>query len=329
MTTAEIAKTVAALRAVHLRTERDGHMEAHLMRLLQLGDDGAVLPVPVRFTGQMETRGVALIEEAGGGKTTTVRKVLQDIEPLRLNPETGAPRYVYAKVSSPATQKSLGIGILGELGIDHVAERARVWEIWDLVRRRLKDMGIVVLWIDEAHDLFKGGSPREIEDMLKMLKGLMQGDEAVIVVLSGTERLSRMTAYDPQVSRRFSKIVPGDLEIGVHNAEMEELIQFYCERADLEFRGSNDLASRLIYGSRKRFGRAIEATINAIERALVDGDKTLTPKHFAEAWGMQEGCPWDRNVFVAEDWETIELDAPETEFDAERPVRTRKRGKRG
>ena len=46
------------------------------------------------------------------------------------------------------------------------------------------------------------GSTREIEDMLKTLKSLMQGEGAVIVVLTGSETLWQIASYDDQVKRR-------------------------------------------------------------------------------------------------------------------------------
>jgi hypothetical protein len=62
----------------------------------------------------------------------------------------------------------------------------------------------------------------------------------------------------------------------------------------------------------------------AIERALRDGDDTLTVAHFAEAWGMQEGCDWEANVFAAPDWAAIALDRGAAVLDAARTARLRK-----
>lgn len=325
----DTAHTVAALRKIHVETERDHEIRSQLQRLLQVDASGNPTSAPVRFTAQRETRGIALIEPAGGGKTTAIAEVLRSIEPLERNTETGAPRVIQVSVESPATQKSLGIAILRELGIPHVSERVKVWELFNMVRQRLLATGTTVLWIDEAHDLFLSKSGREVEDMLKTIKSLMQGEAAVIVILSGTERLGEITSIDQQVNRRFSKFMPKDLVIGGDNAELEDLVCDYCRRAGLAFTPEGNLISRLIHGSRGRFGRAIETTINAIEQALVDGDPALERQHFAEAWGMQEGCAWDRNVFVADDWRSIELDVQAEQFEAERTQRQRRQLRRG
>lgn len=302
------AGILSRLRRIHIENERRRDFEEQLLMLLEKAPDGTPLPIPVRFAAELETRGIALIEAAGGGKTTAIRTVLTGSDVLAHNPLTGAPRFVHVSVESPATQKSLGIAILRETGIDHVAPRGTVWEIWRLVRHRLADMGVVVLWIDEAHDLFDQRSPRELDDMLKMLKSLMQGEAAVIVVLSGTDLLSGIVRSDPQVDRRFRKIHPRALAIGADTADVADLVQLYCDEAGLRCAFRNNLASRLIHASRGRFGRVIETTIDAIGRALQEGADTLTAEHFAEAWGANEGCSWARNVFVAENWAEIDLD---------------------
>lgn len=59
-----------------------------------------------------------------------IAEVLRSIVALKVNPATGAPRAAQASVESPATQKSPGIAILRELGIPHVSDRIKVWELF-------------------------------------------------------------------------------------------------------------------------------------------------------------------------------------------------------
>jgi hypothetical protein len=318
----EITVKLAELRSLHVPTDRDREFRKQLDRLLQVDVDGRQLPAPVRFAADLETRGITMIDGPGSGKTTTINRCLSRC--AALNPPGEAPRYLPSRVPSPATLKSLGLEILKGTGFSGVSDRARVWQIWDAVRHRLSERGILVLWIDEAQDLFLSRSAREIEDMLKTLKRLMQGETGVIVILSGTERLSEITSFDPQVDRRFTKVVPRPLIVGVDEARVGQLVADYAAKAGLGLEWSRELSSRLIHASRGRFGRAVETVINAIERALTDGDGTLTGIHFAEAWGMQEGCPWEENVFIAPDWAARILDAAAEEFEAARTRRQRK-----
>ena len=323
---ATLAARIAELRALHMETERDRDLACQLGRLLRIDAEGRWTPEPVRFAEGMETRGIIMIEPPGRGKTTAIRRLLAGC--AALNPEGGPARHLHMQVPSPATLKSLGLEILRATGLEGVSPRSTAWEIWGVARHRLGLFGIAVLWIDEAHDMFRSDAIREIDDMLRMLKSLMQGENAVVVILSGTERLVEMTGCDPQVSRRFSRGVPKDLVIGASDRAVSDLVARYAGRAGLRLDWSDDLSGRLIHGSRGRFGRAVETVVNAIERAFADGDDTLGVIHFAEAWGMHEGRAWDGNVFLARDWATRALDGAAEEFEAGRDTRRRKRAGR-
>jgi len=91
--------------------------------------------------------------------------------------------------------------------------------------------------------------------------------------------------------------------------DLTSIIEGYCNQAGLQFQGTEDLLPRLIHASRGRFGRCIEYTVHAIEVALSRSHQALTRDHFAEAWGMQEGCSPGNNVFLAPKWAQIDLRA--------------------
>lgn len=309
------------IRSHYVETERDEEFLHQLNRLLKRDSEGTYVPEPVRFTGNSETRGVAFIEPSGGGKTSTISRALSKHPALSAKPGETWARYLRIQVPSPATLKSLGREVLVATGLPEVSSKSTAWEIWSLVRHRLALLNIVVLWFDEAHDMFLSGSAREIDDMLKMLKTLMQSEAAVILVLSGTERLAEITSYDPQVNRRFTKVVPKPLCQGVDSSNLFTLIKYFCDEVGLKFRGADDLTGRLIHASRRRFGRAVETMIDAIECAIEEKSPELCIDHFAQAWGMQEGCEWSNNVFVASDWAAIELDAEAKAFESARTAR--------
>ena len=323
----EIAAIMKSLRKTHVETERDHKFEKLLRKKFERDENGVVTHHPVRVTGGTETGGIAFIEGSGGGKTTAILDVLQNFAPLAENPETGLPRHLTVKVEAPATLRSLGVQTLKKLGVDKVSDRARVFEIWDMVRFRLKKAGISLLWIDEAHDMFKSTSGAETENMFKMLKGLMQGDHPVVLVLSGTERLSEITGLDPQVNRRFSKVRPAPLAFGVDNQRIKALIEGYAQKAGLQASLNEDLINRLIHGSRYRFGRSVVTIIEAIECALEDGATTLSGEHFEDAWATREGCSIDQNVFSAVDWMAIELEDEGEEIAAMPPPKKKRNRK--
>lgn len=326
MTTAfTTANCIQTLRAMHVPNERDALLEKQLTRLFAVDKEGNTTPVPTRYAGGKETRGIALVEAAGGGKTTSIRKVLADAPFLQENPETGQPRYLEIQVPNPATLKSVGLAILEATGMSGVSERTTVWKIWSVVRHRLGLLGIMVLWLDEAQDLVMAQSANDTENTLRMIKSLMQGEHAVIPILSGTQRLAEMTSFDLQVSRRFTKIVPTDLEHGVDDENLLGLIEAYCEEADLRTALPDDLCARLIRASRHRFGRAIETILNALECALFDASPNLSMEHFVEAWAMQEGCAPSANIFEVNDWLSVPLDR---DADAYEEARTKRQSKK-
>ena len=84
---------------------------------------GNITSVPTRCAARKKTRGIVLVEAAGGGKTTSIRKVLADAPCLKENPETGQPRYLEIQVPSPATLKSVGLEILQATGMTGLSER--------------------------------------------------------------------------------------------------------------------------------------------------------------------------------------------------------------
>lgn len=327
-TQAEAARILQSLRAKHLVTERDHLFSAELSRLFEYDEEGRLTHRPVLFTRGTETHGITFIEGSGGGKTTAILEVLRNFEPLKCNPETGAPRWLHVSVESPATLRSLGISILSKLGVDHISERAKVYEIWAWVRHGMMRRGICLLWIDEAHDIFQSNLVKETDHMFKMIKTLMQGDHPVVLVLSGTQRLSQLTSLDPQVNRRFAKIRPGPLRFAEDRDSIEGLVAKYAEYADLESVLEGEDVARLIYASRYRFGRCVELINRAIEIALSDGSNVLGLDAFEIAYGQSEGCDIAENVFAAPDWQAIELPDDEDAIIARRAADVRNPNKK-
>lgn len=295
---------IASLRGKYIKTPRDGIFQKHLDRLLQRDAAGQLIPKPVTFTSTGDTHGIALVEGSGGGKTSLVHHVLKNHPALQSEDPNRMP-WIGVRVPSPATLKSLGLEILRVSGYSDVSTSRREWDIWRMVRDRLKLLGTVVLWIDEAHDLFSAG--KGIENILKMLKSMMQGEGAVILVLTGVETLWQMASYDDQVRRRYSKVTLPAVSVTTHEHMLREFMAGYCNLAALTPPRETDLIERLIYASRGRFGRCVENIIGAMEVAVLHGKTEVTAQHFAENWAMQEGVVPGKNVFLSPRWAEIDL----------------------
>jgi len=304
----DITHITECLRGIYIETRTGKALHDNLSRLFKVGSDGRLTNEPVRFTAGTETHGMILIDGPGSGKTTAMLHAVGRCEAFAENPQTGVPRHIHIKVASPATLRSLACQFLEALGLDKIGDRAKLHELWALVRHRLQLLEITLVVIDEAHDMFRATAPSESDAMFRMLKSLMQGEHPVVLMLGGTERLRDVTRQDAQVNRRFRKIMPPPLDIAANSPKLRELAVVFAGKANLSVALRDDLSARLIHGARYRFGRCIDIIIAAIEEALRAGDDRLTGAHFEMAWGMMEGCPVTANVFAVDDFMAITLE---------------------
>ncbi|RDC69002.1 AAA family ATPase [Rhodovulum sp. 12E13] len=328
-----VSAIIADLRSRYVFSERDDAMRRHLHRRLAHDDAGAPLAQPA-LQRSGESGGIMVTGPSGAGKNWLIGKAIERTPALGvgtaaelLDRTTDGPlTCLFVRVPSPATLKSLGLTIIKACGLPVARLPAERWAIWDLARIRLKTRGVVVLWIDEVHNLFRTGADRDVREILDAFKSLMQGgDEAVVLILSGTRLLFDMTKIDPETSRRLTKLHMPVLCDAVHGDELRGLIEAYCAKAGLEPPDRGDLVGRLIHGARGAFGRCLDMTINAIEEALTEGHRQLDIQHFADAFAMHEGCDPEGNVFLAPSYADIELDLdPDRDPDPE-PSGTRKR----
>lgn len=309
MAQADIAKGVLErVRSFHIGSARDAEAAMHTTRLLATDEQGHLTPVAKRFTRTGETRGVMLIGGPGSGKSHLLERTLSKLTVLQEG-EYGRPRYLGCSVPSPATLKSMALALLEESGYPDANPRREAWSLWQDLRHRLQFLGISVLWIDEAQDLFC--ADRKL--ILRALKSLMQGDDAVIVVLSGTEDLAKVIRTDPQVQRRFTAMVLPDLVEQVDGDNFRNVITQYCQRVGLAVPIEVDLIGRIFHGARYRFGRALELLLQAMEIAIGRDDKDLNIGHFAAAYAMNEACTAAENVFYAKHYWLLKPDEVEEE----------------
>lgn len=309
---------MTAVRKMHIGLDSDGETAMHVKRLLEKGEDGNVLPKARRFTNNDETRGMMLIGAPGSGKSHLMHRTLAKIPELAAG-EDGVPRFISVSVPSPATLKSVTLALLKKTGYHHGGRRQEVWALWEALLHRLNTLGICLVWIDEAQDLFCA----DRKMILRALKSLMSGDEGVAVVVSGTEDLDVVIRSDQQVKRRFTSKVLPELVQAVDGEMFQEIMADYCPRVGLGAPIEADLVGRVFHGARYRFGRAMELLLDAMEFAIERDAEHLTIDHFASAYAMNEACTASENVFYADSYQLLDPDGEAM------PVLRRKRQKRG
>ncbi|WP_323771687.1 hypothetical protein [Antarctobacter sp.] len=106
---------VDRLRDKYLATPRDAQFRSYLDRLLQRDNQGNLIPKPRLFNKAGDTRRVAVVEPAGGGKTSLVLHGLKTHPALQPRDAAHQP-WVGVRVPSPPTAKSLAIEILKASG---------------------------------------------------------------------------------------------------------------------------------------------------------------------------------------------------------------------
>jgi hypothetical protein len=317
---ANVKKILDELRGLHVNTPRDAAFASHFNRLLKYDAEGRQVPSALRFTGTAETRGVMVIDEPGGGKSTLVEHGLVGCAALQAVPGQ-QKHYLKVAVPSPATLKSVTRALLKDSGYPGVSKSREVWSMMEILRERILLLGIAVIWIDEAQDLFC--ADRKL--ILRALKSLMQGDAAVTIILSGTPALAEVVRSDPQVQRRFTTLILPRVDPQADREAISGLIETYCKRAGLEPPADRDLVDRLAHAARHLFGRTVENVVSAIECALMAGADALDIDHFAQVYAMSEGDVTERNVFLVEDWWNIR---PGLSKDEEEVMPLRRRAKR-
>ncbi|APX12422.1 TniB family NTP-binding protein [Tateyamaria omphalii] len=295
-----------AVRKLHIGLDWDAEAALHVKRLLARDGEGNLLPTARFFTKTGETRGMMLVGDPGSGKSHLMDRTLTKIPELA-PADDGVPRVIACPVPSPATFKSMTLALLERSGYPDANPRQEAWSLWQLFRHRLSKLGVAVLWIDEAQDLFCA----DRKAILRALKSLMQGDDAVAVILSGTEDLAQVIRTDPQVKRRFTAMVLPELTEAAHGDMFRTVMADYCARVDLEPPVEADLVARVFHGARYRFGRAVELLLVAMEFAIARNAEHLTIDDFASAYAMNEACLASQNVFYADNYLLLKPDADE------------------
>lgn len=306
-----LAEKVLKMRRAFARTESYSELRTKLEFALTYRRVALAAGVPMSPSAGNKATSFAVIGNSGSGKSTLIDRVLRTTPGLTLA-EHGQPTcdVISLIVPSPATLKSLGRAILTSLGYPLQRERTSD-AIWELVRAHLRERRVLFLHLDEAQDIARHQTPKEMQAVINTLKTLMEHrDWQVGLILSGMPSLRDMLNFDRQLSRRVAPIELRRLTPEEDSEEVVDLLSFYADIAGLQApaaEAAQHIARRLIHAADREFGLAADMIVDGLTEALSSGASELNLSHFAAAFAARSGCIPAFNPFIADDYERLDV----------------------
>ena len=261
----------------HWRFGREDRFEDLLTDIFKVDDDGIITSEPVRDQLVNETSGIMLLAGSGNGKSALLRRTLEKVPTLELvTAEKPDGNTLQITVPPAASVKSLAERIAAKLGYEKMDPKTKVDEAWSIARHRMKKFGIKLLVIDEAHHLLRPGAGRDIPGTVQTLKHLLQGDDAVAVILSGVPKLRESVLQDPETDGRYFKFELNLIQAGSNDAERLSLcIAKSAEELGLYLDPSDNFVERVIFAEHGKVGRSIRLAKETMRHALIKGHKAV------------------------------------------------------
>jgi Cdc6-like AAA superfamily ATPase len=298
----DASASVKWLRERYMKTVRDPIFNDALEEILETDHDGRLTARPQRIGLIKETRGILVVGHTGDGKTALIRRNLTRHPSIGLTEGIKPGKALYLRVPPEATLKGVATKILTETGYGSVREKINTSVVWDMAIHRLAQLGITILWIDEAHHMFR--LSKEVDAVLRRMKSLMQGETSLALIVSGIRFLDDKIQTDAETSERFSRVRLGPIRSDQERRDLHKFIDLCCSFVDLAPVTDPDLVARLEFATRGSIGRSIEFCHSAIHRALRRGDRKLTLEDFRRGFDLKRGFS-DDGPFDPEDWPVL------------------------
>ena len=173
----------------------------------------------------------------------------------------------------------------------------------------LVENGVLILHLDETHNLTDHAHVDEIDKIRKTLKSLMVSPTwPVGLIVSGLPSLVPAMCEIEEVRRRGRFIKVPLLNMPEDSHIIGRLLDDLASVADIEIPDGlqDEIAPRLGHACLNRFGIAAEFVHEAIEACLQADQRRLTIDHFVEAYAGRTGCGDRMNIFLAPDWADID-----------------------
>jgi hypothetical protein len=303
----DLADTSACLkwlRERYMKNARDTALDDRLKEILETDRDGNLTAVPQRNGLIQEVRGLLTFGDSRDGKTALLARNLIRQPLIGLSYGTEPGRALYIKTPPDASLKGVAMHILKKTGYPEVNPRIRTHEAWDAVVHRLHMRGFTILWLDEAHHMFERSS--EVKAVLRRLKNIMQGEQAILLILSGIPSLDTIVRRDPETSERLIRLRLGGLKGPDERADLLRFLKTCGLMIKVSLPEDPHLIERLDFANGGSLGLIVENTYSAMGRAMRRGDRAVTLEDFAKYAEQKKGYADQEGPFEPGDWPTLQ-----------------------
>jgi hypothetical protein len=262
--------------------------------------------------GGSRRRTLAIIGESGTGKSTALKHVLDSFEefkPYRNEHNETVIPMLSIEVEYTNTPKDLAIRILRMLGADG-SYRSNETVLYDELKNQLRASGTILLHLDEAQHLKKGGSSHAVMGLKERFKSFLVIENWPLhLILSGVEDVSELFTGDQQMPNRSSVMRFDTLSAPADNKRVQEILADIAASCGLQVDKAlttEDFLGRLVKATGGGIGTLIEMARSASFKALAKGHAAVTAKDFEFVYGRTSGSLPSENIITAKAW--VDLD---------------------
>ncbi|MBY5840389.1 AAA family ATPase [Rhizobium leguminosarum] len=306
------------------RAERRGKTHAKYVKmqkddLITEGIDMLTENAAAAFFGESgKRRALWLLGESDSGKTRSMEyHIPKRPEFLPYVTATGEEfkPFVSFEAPRPITLKGFARKALAACGYPMVPSRLTEQELFELLKEVIRNNRILFMHVDEMQHVLKGTTTKEIQNVSDIIKSLLQiPDWPLHMILSGVPSLARfLSPEDGDSQLRNRSFIIELKQMAGKDAKallgVQEQI-FLGEGLSLGETNCEEFMYRLIHGCVGACGTIIQTIQAAAERAIVCPEKAnpnvVTLKHYAYVYALNTGCRPSENVFLQDDWKSID-----------------------
>lgn len=273
----------------YMKSERDDDFIDALQEILETDSQGNLTATPLRVGLPQDTRGLMVLGQSGYGKTSLVKRNLSNQTTIGLTDGNEPGAALYHLVPPEATLKSVAVEIANACGYPKIKDGIQIAEAWDLAMHRLSIKGITILWIDEAHHLLTPGPGRDPKLVVRRLKNVLQGQNAVAMILTGVPALYDLVLPDKETDRRFVCLNLEPVTSKNEAANLRRYLEMCCEKVGVGMVDDPSFLDRLLMANQRNLGKSIEMTLRAIRRAHRRPERQLSFEDFRRSQTLQNG----------------------------------------